>query len=360
MSETAFPVTPQAVTPCWLTRVLREAGCLTDARVTAVRAEPVGNGLLGESTRFRLQYDRPEPGAPSTAVGKFRASDPVPRGWSIGANLYLREVRFFQEVAPHISMRVPRVYAAHIDEATQDYVLLTEDQAPARAGDQIDGCSVDDCALAMREAAALHAANWLRPELRERPWQRGAEARAARQASVLPGQARDYLARFGDQLDAPLRTVVERFVGAYAPLMADRTAPDTLIHGDFRLDNVLFDVHDTPGTMATLDWQTLAVGCGLFDVAFFIGGSLDTDTRRANEDRLVREYHAALCAHGVRSYAFDACWRDYRRFAARALFTAVTAPLAVVATPRSDRMFMKMMRHHGAQVLDLGSLDFWT
>ena len=39
-----------------------------------------------------------------------------------------------------------------------------------------------------------------------------------------------------------------------------------LIHGDFRLDNMLFDVKGAAEPIAVLDWQTVALGNGLTDI----------------------------------------------------------------------------------------------
>ena len=50
--------------------------------------------------------------------------------------------------------------------------------------------------------------------------------------------------------------------------------------------------------MAVLDWQTVRLGPAMSDVAYFIGSALQPEDRRANEEALVREYHAALAAAG--------------------------------------------------------------
>ena len=46
------------------------------------------------------------------------------------------------------------------------------------------------------------------------------------------------------------------------------------------------------------NWQTLAIGPALTDVAYFLSAGLDPDVRRAHEVELVRGYHAELLAHG--------------------------------------------------------------
>ena len=70
-------------------------------------------------------------------------------------------------------------------------------------------------------------------------------------------------------------------------------------------------------------------------------------------------YHDALCRRGVRGYAFDDCWRDYRKYAARSLYTPIAAGLAVAPSERGDRMFIRMMDLVTQQVIDLDSLSLW-
>ncbi|RRC07793.1 hypothetical protein EIA17_25600, partial [Escherichia coli] len=79
--------------------------------------------------------------------------------------LYIREVAFYRELAATVAIHTPRPILAEIDPATDDFTLILEDLAPARPGDQLAGCAIEDCLTAMREAAALHAPRWNDPTL---------------------------------------------------------------------------------------------------------------------------------------------------------------------------------------------------
>jgi aminoglycoside phosphotransferase (APT) family kinase protein len=46
--------------------------------------------------------------------------------------------------------------------------------------------------------------------------------------------------------------------------------PPTLVHGDFRLDNVLFALHPTPAPTAVLDWELSTIGDPLTDVGLLM------------------------------------------------------------------------------------------
>ena len=104
-----------------------------------------------------------------------------------------------------------------------------------------------------------------------------------------------------------------RFVASLDGWTADRRPPLGLVHGDYRLDNMLFGAEDAPRRFVVVDWQTVGWGPVMTDVAYFLGGSLSVEDRRAHEQELVREYHEALHAHGVRGLRWEDCWEEYRR-----------------------------------------------
>ncbi|MET0913584.1 MAG: hypothetical protein ABWZ68_09830, partial [Acidimicrobiales bacterium] len=87
-------------------------------------------------------------------------------------------------------------------------------------------------------------------------------------------------------------------------------------------------------------------------------GALDDhrgEDRRAHEEALVGEYHAALVAAGIEGYAADRCWADYRAFSFAGFHMAVLASMIVERTDRGDAMFLAMAGRHGRQALDLDS-----
>jgi hypothetical protein len=351
---------PARIDPAWMTHALRAAGVIAEARVTDVARTPVGNGLVGDSFRFALSYDRDEPGAPQSVVGKFPAADPASRRSGSDHLLYLREVSFYREMAATVAIHTPRALVAEIDPASDDFTLIFEDLAPARQGDQLAGCSVEDARTAVIEAAALHAPRWSDPGLLTLDWLVVKPAERQPQImAALPFIIQMFKERYLDLLPAEHMALVEKLPAALTRMGETRDAPLTVVHGDFRLDNILFDVQGGKRPMATLDWQTVTVGPGVGDVAYFLSAGVDPEVRRAHEIELVGLYHNELRRRGVESYDLKACWRDYRRYTLNGILMGVFSALAVERTERGDALFLKMTSGACQQAADHDSFAFW-
>jgi aminoglycoside phosphotransferase (APT) family kinase protein len=122
----------------------------------------------------------------------------------------------------------------------------------------------------------------------------------------LPPIIRLFAERYRDALEPEFLALVEKLPEGLARSRDDRSSPRTLQHADFRLDNVLFDIGGGARPMAMLDWQTVSVGPGAMDVAYFLSAGLDPAERRHHEADLMRFYHAELTRRGVRNYDFEA------------------------------------------------------
>lgn len=66
----------------------------------------------------------------------------------------------------------------------------------------------------------------------------------------------------------------------------------TLVHGDAKLANFCFSKGGS--RVAAVDFQYVGGGCGIKDVAYFIGSCLDEDECQRQEDRLLAIYFQAL------------------------------------------------------------------
>lgn len=362
MKAPAIAASADQIDAEWMTAALRAAGALPDSgRVTAIDRKPVGNGLVGDSFRFTLTCEGAAPDTPQSVVGKFAAADAASRASGAGLGLYLREVSFYRELAHTVGIITPRAFYAEIDPASADFTLIFEDLGPARPGDQLAGCSVDDAGTALLEAAALHAPWWGNPALEAMSFLRLSEATTPQIQAALPMVVAAFKDRYAGQLEPELMALVDRLPAAVMAMNGDRADfPLTVQHGDFRLDNILFEVQGGGRRMGTLDWQTVTLGPGVTDAAYFLSAGLDPDVRRAHERELIGLYHAELQRLGVRDYGFDRCWADYQRLAVHGVLMGVFSAMAVERTERGDALFLKMTRGGCLQALDHKTFDLWA
>lgn len=347
-------VTPDRVSPSWLTAVLDSRGI--DAVVESVEVEPVGTGQLAETRRFRLAYkDTPDGRAPRSLVGKFTSESPVSAETGHSLGIYRSEVMFYRHLSPRAKIRTPEVYLAEIDDRGH-FVLLLEDLEPARPGDQMTGCTLEETRKALAEAALLHAAFWNDDSLTGHDWLYVPEGAQGFYTTELIEQSWAHVQETYDGwLPADVVEVCERYVRNHGEWNRPRTGPHCLTHNDFRPDNMMFG--GTDGRIALVDWQTVSyLGAGM-DVAYFLGGALDRDLRRSAEPDLLRGYHDDLVANGVSGYPFDELMNDYRHYTYAALAVALAATVIVKRTERGDRMLMRMIQDGAYHVLDAGALD---
>jgi len=331
---------------------LREA--LGGEPIESFTTEPIGTGQMSESHRVRLAYAERAAGrgAPASVVLKLAAQDTASRATGVGLGIYAREVRFYDELGPRIGGPLPACSLALFDESEGWFTLLLEDAADAAPGDQIAGCSVAEAQLAMRALARLHAPVLGDAALAGTDWlNRPSPINQALVAQLLPG----FLERYGERVAGEHRALCERFVGRLDAWLADRRAPQGLVHGDFRLDNLLFGEAGAGRPLTVVDWQTVGWGGAVTDAAYFLGGGLRVEDRRAHERELLDAYHEALLANGVqeRALPWELCWEEYRRHAFAGVLMAIIAPMLVERTERGDEMFVTMLARHAQHALDL-------
>ncbi len=308
------PSDPQALTAEWLTGTLRAAGVLRDARVVSPGIQPIspGRGMAGRVVRLHPAYDREETGAPRNLVAKFPSEQGPTRSLAGLLRLQEREQGAYTELAGRLGLPVPRLYAAVPGDG--GFVLLLEDIGPAQEGDLLRGCSLDQAWSIVEQLACMHAAWWQAPDLDALSW-----LPSPNSAEVIDLMARhgrsawaEFRHRFGAHMPGPILKLG-------AALSTDRSVLDrlarppwTLVHGDMRVNNVLFSTEPPPRPLAFIDWQTVVRGRAPMDLATLFVSSLQPDDRRVAEAELIPRYHDLLVEKGVREYPLEECRLDYR------------------------------------------------
>lgn len=323
----------------WLAGVLgREVG--------AVAVERVGTGQIGACYRLRFGNE--------TLLAKLPPPDPGERDIMAGA--YRGEVRFYQQVAGTVAVRTPSCHHAEIADDSGDFVLLLEDLAPAEQGDQVAGCTPAQARAAAVNLAGLHGPRWCDPTLLEVDTLSVNGADEIALLLEMYGPTTElFLSGLGDLVSPQDAETLRACVPAIGPWLLARSDRFALVHGDYRLDNLMF----TPGSteVAAVDWQTVSLALPARDLAYLVATSLSPEDRRVHERDIVAAYHQALVGYGVADYPVELCWDDY-------VFAMLQVPLVATfgcaystsRTDRGDRMFAVMVARGCAAIRDLGTL----
>ncbi|MCH7984325.1 MAG: phosphotransferase, partial [Chloroflexi bacterium] len=304
--------------------------------------------------RLHVEYDNNEAGAPQSLVVKLPTDNPVMRKVVSSRGLYMREVRFYEEIAEQIELRTPRRYYSAFDSESGGFVLLLEDLAPARVGDQVAGCSAADAELAIREIAKFHAAWWESPKIADIDWMPSARSGARAFQQLYQRSWSSLRGKMGDKLPDTILDIGER-LGPNIVNVRERAAepPQTIVQGDFRLDNMFFASPDGGAPFAAVDWQLIHRNRGVYDVAWFLSGCLDPETRKSTEMELLKLYQSTLEENGVRDYGIEQCVEDYRHSLLSCLMIGVIAAAAAdLSTERGLALFGLIMQRMASAIAD--------
>ena len=327
--------------------------------VQAGPAKRIGEGQVGMNLRFALESDAEH--VPNSVVVKLASPDPTSRATGIALRNYEREVKFYNEIAESLDVRMPHCYFADWHEDGGDIAIVLEDMSPCEQGDQIRGCGVEEARLAVGELSRLHGPRWNDPTLWDIDW---IQRRGAEDAERMHGMYAMFKTGFLDTYtDAILRETGEEglsLVNALESLMPKyvmgRDEPYTVTHGDYRLDNLLFATPQGGVACAVVDWQTPGHGNGVGDLSYFIGAGLLPSDRQKYEWELVDLYIEGLESYG---HAIDHAWvkNHYKRESFAGLVMAVIASQIVGRTDRGDKMFEVMATRHIQQAIENDALS---
>jgi len=357
-----LPKTPKEITTNWLTSVLQGKGTITNSNeVTGIVRNPIGEGvgMLSGLEILELTYSDSARKAPTSLVVKFPTDNEANRAIAKEFNVYMREVRSYQEIVPQNPAASPEVYLADI-EGDFNFIILLEDLSDYRLGDQVIGATLEESQLALEEVAKQHAAFWGKVTSSDFDWlPRFSNSWNA--TSMYEGALASWdagIENFSDQIPEWIREIKEDFFAALPSLQAHLDmGPVTVVHGDFRLDNFFFGKEPHHHKVTYLDWQGPVRGRGIVDVAYFLSQSTQTEVRRAHEKELIGLYVDALAKEGVKDFSFDQAWEDYRigviyQWCFVALVTGALDP----SNARGNAWMTEMVKRNVAAIEDLNCL----
>ncbi|MGZ8746295.1 MAG: phosphotransferase family protein [Mycobacterium sp.] len=345
-----IPHGPEDVTAAWL-------GSVLDADVGEVDVTAIGTGQTGATYRVSATYSTPRPELPNSFAVKLSAQDDAVRERvALG---YRSEVEFYSRIAPRMRIPVPQSFHCEISDDGADVVLVLGDMAPAVQGDQIAGCTEQEAKLAVEALAGLHGPSWCDAEwmdLAAIVMPKPGDDDAAKGLGDISKMAADIVIdRLGQHISPEDQETLVAAMSSVTPWLKAEPKRFALMHGDYRLDNMLFDPDHTRITV--VDWQTVGIGLPGRDLAYFTGTSLEPELRSDVERSLVEVYHEALMAYGITDYDSDTCWQDYRLGAVQVPLLVALGTAFASTTDRGDEMMLAMLGRGCQAIRELDTLE---
>lgn len=224
-----------------------------------------------------------------------------PRGWNTDIShqrklrSYQVETAWYQHWAARCdeACRVPQCLA--LEQRENEFLIVMEDLDDSGYPARKHSTTLDEMIICLNWLANFHAT--FMSEQPENLWPTGTywhlETRPDELAVLADGSLKQAAAKLDQALkDAPFQT---------------------LVHGDAKLANFCFSNDGLK--VAAVDFQYVGGGCGMKDVAYFIGSCLDEEDCETLESQLLDAYFTALKSALVKHQpetnadAVEAAWR---------------------------------------------------
>ncbi|WP_328856226.1 ecdysteroid 22-kinase family protein [Williamsia herbipolensis] len=326
----------EELTAPWLSEAL-------GAPVAGVDVEPFARS--GATVTVRVAIDAPDaPDLPASVLVVAAAPS-----WQGTDQPFRRLVAFHTLPRTAAIPTVARCLAAELDHATGDFWLVLHDSGRATVGDELAGITRGKAQLVIAALADVHTT------LDDR--------------AVVPGTITEpmpidrrglgelyvrFVENFGEQIAPHALGVANRVVSSVESMIAHQrqsTSPQAVVHGDFRLGNVLFGWSGTRRPITIVNWQHAHWGSRATDLSTFLGTALDPRMRREFGVTLLSAYHRIVGGD------LEALRRDVRDAAFHCVVNAITswADSVGARTDDTERLWLTHFHRACGYLIDLES-----
>jgi hypothetical protein len=305
-----LPKDVQEITASWVTETLRSVGILRERSIVSIRKSMVSKRSTFNSQLIRVRIVSTTSLPFITLIAKLPSSNPDVVKQGVPFRAYEHEVAFYTHMASRIKARLPTCYYAQIEARSRCSILLLEDLGDRHIGDEITGFSLRQAKSALKAIATAHAQWWNSGQLLRWPWLPKDMSRRAklRLRQTYARRWPEFESRYRKELSVAVRKVGTALLHRHPP--APFLAPLSLVHGDFRLGNLMFSHAQTPSPVI-IDWEDFYAGPPLNDIAWFVLMGLPEFLRQQMLD-LIGYYRTCLLQEGVLRYSYEECLHDFR------------------------------------------------
>ena len=333
----------------WIQDILTSVDKSTPRVGVLQSVDRIGNGTLSETARVVLHYNADPENYPTTLFCKFNRSTPEIDAANKRVGFYEREINTYSFLRDHPDISAPKVYFAATNPDTGATNIVLEDLSTRTTpGDQVRGASVEEADAVVRALSHLHA-KFLGTEPSD--WLFDRQPRAAMfHDSYRIGAAalKEFL---GSAVDACDYELIDRFEQLYLDWVNLPVGTKTVLHGDPRVDNILFEAGPSGIKAWLIDWGMTGVGSPQFDLAYFLTGSVPVDMRRQHDRRWIAE-HAAELAKASPAYDLASAEMMFRAQAVAQLAATVPAARTVERSARGVELLTTLVQRNCAAVRD--------
>ncbi|CAH0021038.1 unnamed protein product [Clonostachys rhizophaga] len=277
--EPELPVRPGDVTADWLSRVLARK----------VKTATIDRIMPGTATKVFVTVMFDEAGAgPVKLCVKGGFNPDLIQMMPFVVMIYQREVDFYNNVAPLLEhMDLPKSWWA--EHSSEQGIIIMEDLEAAghSFGSPSKSWSMPSVLTGIEQLAALHARTW-GVRNADYPWLTSDYDQALLHLmqtyeQVVHSPGRPTIPEYMKDQDR-MTAVLKKHYASRNPKF------NCLLHGDSHVSNTYL----VNGKTRFLDWQMIHIGSAFHDVAYFIGGALDIQTRRRREFDILEYYLRTL------------------------------------------------------------------
>ncbi|RKL32850.1 hypothetical protein BFJ72_g10350 [Fusarium proliferatum] len=342
-SNETLPLMVNELTKHWFTKIL-------DKRVQDVEVIETVHGTASKIS-IKLTFENGTDNSASNICVKGGFNPDIRESLPFLYAIYRLEAEFYYYLAPRLKIPLPPVLYAGTDAVNgQGIVVMANLKAQGYTfGNPLETWPVERARMSVEQLATLHASTWgdtgeQIPSV--------SETVSIRDAIVGLLAPEEWDKRFAPDARPPVPKFMEdreRMTTTFKALWESDSKMKCLVHGDAHIGNTFISPAGEPGF---LDWQVVHSASALHDVAYFVGGSLSIQDRRAYEKDLLQSYLGTLEHAGGPQLEIEDVWEEYRRQTFHGFAWALAGPLM-----QSREIVDAMVERHCAAIVDHKSIE---